>query len=196
MNLKEFLIDELNKVDDISRQFKETILFSEINNDIEQPPIEVSKEIVIDYLIKSGFELSDENYKQAEQMLISMQASSKSAEDIIKGKNYKIIDHLNDLEIEELNSLVNMAVLNVLNEINYKSSVIRYEYKVITIQDIGGRTDTHSLRNVLAEYGHNGYKVVSIFTNELGKNAVSVGGFGVNSTADEVVVVFEKPIYD
>lgn len=79
MNLKEFLIDKLNKVDDISGKFKETILISEINNDNEQPPIEVSKEIVIDYLIKSGFELSDENYKQAEQMLISMQASGKSA---------------------------------------------------------------------------------------------------------------------
>lgn len=201
MNLKEFLIDELSKVDDFSEKFKEKIPISETTNDSGQYPIEVSREVIIDYLNKSGYELSDENYKLAEKMLLSMEQdklkttlenAGKSSE-----KKYKIINHLNDFELEELNSLLNIAVLKVINEINARNrSAVKYEYKVITIQDIGGRTNTNSLRTALADYGNKGYKVVSIFTNELGKNSISVGGVGVNSTADEVVVVFEKPIYD
>lgn len=202
MNIKELLINELNKIDDISEKFKERILISEINNDTVQNPIEVSREVVIDYLIKLGLELSDENYKQAEKMLVSMEqntlkATLDNAGKSREEKNYKIINHLNDLSLEELNSLLNIAFLNVINEINTKkSSDVRYKYNVITIRDIDGRTDIVSLRNILSEYGNKGYKVVSIFTNELGKNAISIGGIGVNSTADEVVVIFEKPIYD
>ena len=38
------------------------------------------------------------------------------------------------------------------------------------------------------------YRIANMFTNELGKNSISIGGIGTNSTCDEVVVLFERPV--
>lgn len=46
---------------------------------------------------------------------------------------------------------------------------------------------------ILKQKSDEGYRVVSIFTNEIGKNSLSVAGVGVNSTVDQTVVIFERP---
>ena len=67
-----------------------------------------------------------------------------------------------------------------------------YEYVVQTINDVGGATNIPLLTSTINQYAEKGYRVKNIFVNELGKNSISVGGMGVNSTVDQVVVIFER----
>lgn len=204
MELKDILIKELNKRPDLTKSFKEKVLIDDIIPEevLEQPDIQISREVVIDYLTKSGYELTDENYTRAEKMLISMEQDKlkntlHNAGKTPSDKRFEIVDHLQDLSLDELNSLLNLAVLNALNDMTANTKIpLRYEYKVERIKDSGGSTNINQFRQVLNDFSDRGYRVVSIFTNELGKNAFSVGGVGVNSTVDEVIIVFEKPIYE
>ena len=74
MDMKKYLIDELSKIHGISDNFIEKVY-----NSIEQEqPVksentpEVSREMVIDYLVKAGYELTDENFNYAQKMLSNM----------------------------------------------------------------------------------------------------------------------------
>lgn len=198
MDMKKYLIDELSKIHGISDNFIEKVY-----NSIEQEqPVksentpEVSREMVIDYLVKAGYELTDENFNYAQKMLSNMDTDDveKTMKKVALSK-VTLVNHLNDFSIEELSSLISLEVLNSLLEIKSKEKA-EYNYEVETIKDIRGQTDVKTLTRVLKQYGRDGYRVVSIFTNELGKNAMSINGIGTNSTCDEVIVVFEKVIYD
>lgn len=198
MDMKKYLIDELSKIHGISDNFIEKVY-----NSIEQEqPVksentpEVSREMVIDYLVKAGYELTDENFNYAQKMLSNMDTDDveKTMKKVELSK-VTLVNHLNDFSIEELSSLISLEVLNSLLEIKSKEKA-KYNYEVETIKDIRGQTDVKTLTRVLKQYGRDGYRVVSIFTNELGKNAMSINGIGTNSTCDEVIVVFEKVIYD
>lgn len=78
-----------------------------------------------------------------------------------------------------------------------------YEYKVLSLLDeVGffrknsGKVDTYSMTEKLNELGIEGWHLVTAYSNELGKNALSggVGGamLGVNSTVDENILIFER----
>ena len=78
-----------------------------------------------------------------------------------------------------------------------------YEYKVISLQDMGGlfksnsgKVDIEAMTQTLNELGIDGWHLVTAYSNELGKNALSggVGGalLGVNSTVDENILIFER----
>ena len=72
-----------------------------------------------------------------------------------------------------------------------------YEYRVMTVLDTKrGNTNIAELSHKLNEFGRHGWRLVTSFTNELGKDAsgLAIGGaaFGVNSTTDEVILIFEK----
>jgi len=73
-----------------------------------------------------------------------------------------------------------------------------YEYKAISMVDNhffssrSGRADIAYMNEILNELGLEGWRLVTAYTNELGKNAVSAGGFGVNSTMDENILIFER----
>jgi len=47
---------------------------------------------------------------------------------------------------------------------------------------------------VLTDYARAGWKLHTMYSNELGKNAVALLGLGVNSTACEDVLIFERRI--
>lgn len=75
----------------------------------------------------------------------------------------------------------------------------KFEYKVIDISDShSGKIETTRLQNIINEYAFAGWKLHTIFTNEIGKNALSIGYGGVksgtNATIDQVVMVFERCI--
>lgn len=205
MDIKEFLIKELNKREELTQPFKEKVLVEETTVlDNSNGQIVIDKNTVMEYLMKSGYELTQANYDMAEQMLMSMETDKlkntlNNAGKVPEDRRYKIINHLYDMSVEELQSLLNVALLNALNSISNNTSISkikRYEYAVEVIKDFAGGTNVIKLNGVLKEYANKGYRVVSVFTNELGKNAVSVGGIGINSTDDQVVVIFEKPIYE
>ena len=78
-----------------------------------------------------------------------------------------------------------------------------YEYKVISLLDIGGlfksnsgRVNTVEMAQTLNELGIDGWHLVTAYSNELGKNALSGGAggvlLGVNSTVDENILIFER----
>lgn len=212
MDIKNYLVSEIDKREELSKHFKEKVKV-EVVDDVSEgennpEEIEIDRQTVIEYLNKSGYKLTQENYDLAERMLKNMRGK-ELREAIVQGdasrvqEKYKIVNHLNDMSVEELQSLLNIALLNTLNEIDNKLSDlhtktqnIKYDYKIETIRDSGGATNVYKLSTIINNYASQGYRVVSVFTNELGKNAVSVGGIGVNSTVDQVVVIFEKPIYE
>lgn len=92
------------------------------------------------------------------------------------------------------------------NEIERLKSTGRdgyYEYKVLSLLDKGGlfkkdsgRVDIQSMTQTLNELGREGWQLVTAYSNELGKNALSGGAggamFGVNSTVDENILIFER----
>lgn len=70
-----------------------------------------------------------------------------------------------------------------------------YEYDVVTIINKNhGTVDKQHMMEVLANHASQGWRLHSIYSNELGKNALSVLGLGVNSTACEDVLIFERRV--
>ena len=70
-----------------------------------------------------------------------------------------------------------------------------YEYDVVTIINEGhGQVDKQRILNVLNQRSKQGWKLHTIYSNELGKNAISLLGLGVNATACEDVLIFERRI--
>ena len=78
-----------------------------------------------------------------------------------------------------------------------------YQYKAISLMDVGGlfrsnsgRVDTEAMTEALNALGMEGWHLVTAYSNELGKNAMSggAGGFivGTNSTVDENILIFER----
>ena len=78
-----------------------------------------------------------------------------------------------------------------------------YEYKVISMLDVGGlfqsnsgRVNTEAMTQTLNDLGIDGWHLVTAYSNELGKNALSGGAggmlLGVNSTVDENILIFER----
>lgn len=202
MNLKELLISELGDIDGIGELYMESVPIEDSTHEGPTENIVLDRSVVIDYLYKSGYELNDTNYAMAEQMLMSLEQNELNSTIQNAGKipqeerRYKTVNHLFELSDEELKSLSNIAIIKLLNDIKQRTSDVTYEYAVEVIRDVGGATDVRLLSQVLERYGSRGYKVRSIFTNELGENSISYGGIGTNSTVDQVVVVFEKKIYN
>ncbi len=67
-----------------------------------------------------------------------------------------------------------------------------YEYKVISIVDKKGSVDINRLVYELNDLGLDGWRLQCAYTNELGENSLSIGGFGVNATADQNILILER----
>lgn len=203
--LNDLLIKELSKISGFKDTFLERVLIEDGGNESSQSneqEIEISREVIIEYLTKSGYELTQENYDMAEQMLKSKDANKLASTLENAGKipgqdKYKIVNHLYDLSVDELKSLLSLEILNRLTSIDNNISKVKYTYAVEKIRDVfGGSSNSVGMEETLNRYAKYGYRLVSAFTNELGKNAVSVGNVGINSTVDEVVLIFEKAVVE
>ena len=69
-----------------------------------------------------------------------------------------------------------------------------YEYSIVTILNKHGRLDTEKYVEVLNEKAKDGWRLRTVHTNELGKEAIRILGFGVNSTVSEDALIFERRI--
>lgn len=74
-----------------------------------------------------------------------------------------------------------------------------YEYKTVIVNDnTDGTADETKIQSVLSEYSRKGWRLHSIFTNEIGK--CSSGAFvgfingSINSTIDQTILIFERCI--
>lgn len=72
-----------------------------------------------------------------------------------------------------------------------------YEYDVVTILNKGhGRIDRDKMLEILSSRACDGWKLHTIYSNELGKNALALLGFAINETACEDVLIFERKLKD
>ena len=70
-----------------------------------------------------------------------------------------------------------------------------YEYDVVTVLNIGhGQVDKNKMMDILASHARGGWRLHTIYSNEFGKNAISILGIGGNSTASEDVMIFERKV--
>lgn len=69
-----------------------------------------------------------------------------------------------------------------------------YEYDVVKIINEKGVVDDAKMMSILAEHSRNGWRLHTVYSNELGKNALAVLGFGTNTTVCEDVLIFERRI--
>lgn len=99
-------------------------------------------------------------------------------------------------ELDELKEKQRQLEQLEVEKINYAKSFNEfYEYDVVTvINKDHGTIDEQKMMKILADHAKNGWKLHTIYSNELGKNALSLLGLGVNSTASEDVLIFERRI--
>lgn len=72
-----------------------------------------------------------------------------------------------------------------------------YEYDVVTILNKGhGRINREEMLEILSSHARDGWKLHTIYSNELGKNAIALLGFAINETACEDVLIFERKLKD
>lgn len=120
----------------------------------------------------------------------------------IKQEFYKSIDsmykRLTGFGIQEYIQNEERAKEKELQHIDYAKSFNEfYEYDVVTIiNEDHGVIDKKRMMNILSKYSRNGWKLHTIYSNELGKNALSIMGFGSNTTASEDVMIFERRIQE
>ena len=74
-----------------------------------------------------------------------------------------------------------------------------YEYETIVINDNSdGTVNTKQIQDTLLEYSKAGWRLHSIFTNEIGKSTVGafIGFIGnnVNATIDQTIIIFARCI--
>jgi len=69
-----------------------------------------------------------------------------------------------------------------------------FEYSLVTLINSHGRIDTEQYVQVLNEKAREGWRLRTVHTNELGKDAIRILGFGVNATVSEDVLIFERRI--
>ena len=70
----------------------------------------------------------------------------------------------------------------------------RYEYAIVTMLNNDWRIDVEKYVKVLNEKAKNGWRLCNVYTNELGKEARRVLGYGINSVVYEDVLIFERRI--
>ena len=96
----------------------------------------------------------------------------------------------NDLKLSE------KEIAEIYNErhIQYKNNPF-YEYDLIVIpNNKDGSTDTNQVVQSIRDHAHQGWRLITMFSNEIGKNALAIGGIGTNTTMCEDVLLFERCI--
>lgn len=70
-----------------------------------------------------------------------------------------------------------------------------YEYEVIKLTNVNhGSIDVKLMESTLNEHARNGWHLKAMYSNELGKNALAINGFGMNETVCEDVLIFERRV--
>ena len=107
----------------------------------------------------------------------------------------KAKEQIIELAIVEYQKLGRTVITEIKHQNFAKSFNEFYEYDVVTIlNENHGQVNKIKMKQILSEYARNGWKLHTMYSNELGKNAIAILGLGVNSTACEDVLIFERRI--
>lgn len=70
-----------------------------------------------------------------------------------------------------------------------------YEYDYIVVPNRSdGSTNKETIKDIIESHAMQGWRLVTMYSNEIGKNAITVGGIGGNVTICEDILVFERCI--
>lgn len=158
-------------------------------------------------LINLDMENDPEKYIEVYERVaeaIDAKAKSESAKEQIKQAFYNQIDsrykriNSKGLGMQEYIQKEQAAQEREIKHINYAKSFNEfYEYDVVTIiNENHGTIDKDKMMKILSDHAKNGWKLHTMYSNELGKNALMILGFGTNSTACEDVLIFERRVPD
>lgn len=153
------------------------------------------KKMVYKYLTENGYRMSPEYVEIAARKF----PVNESNEEKITVNREKAVEHndLQDVREEDLATFLQLKILEQLAELKNNFGERKYQYTVDVIYDNRhGGTDVEALKRILTWHGEQGYRLKEMITNELGKNSMTIGvgnySSGVNSTQDQVVLVYEK----
>lgn len=153
------------------------------------------KKMVYKYLTENGYRMSPEYVEIAARKF----PVNESNEEKITVNREKAVEHndLQDVREEDLATFLQLKILEQLAELKNNFGERKYQYTVDAIYDNRhGGTDVEALKRSLTRHGEQGYRLKEMITNELGKNSMTIGvgnySSGVNSTQDQVVLVYEK----
>lgn len=70
-----------------------------------------------------------------------------------------------------------------------------YEYDYIVVpNNSDGSTNKEYIKEIIYNHAMHGWRLITMYSNEIGKNAVALGGIGSNVTMCEDILVFERCI--
>lgn len=192
MNLRDILYNELKSNRILEEELFEIIKEEKILNR-KDGDVAVTDEEVFQYLRNNNYPITSDNCEMTKKHLMNTNVS------ITQIKETEV-NHLDEFTEDDMKDLIDVCILKKLVNLDKKINSrqkIKYEYKIYTVRDKGnGSVDVDALSAIINRMASEGYRVKNVFTNELGKNSVSVAGIGVNSTMDQVVVIFEREIYE
>lgn len=162
--------------------------------------IKYHKSELIKYLLANGMS-TDQYYidMYARSFQIDFDDSDGDSDEVTLSRMENIqIEELDNLDDSDFSNYLSFLLLKSITDLNNslsneKENKQNKEYAIECLYDNGkGGIDSSKLEELLNKYAERGWTLKTIFTNELGKNAASLGGFGVNSTQDQVIIVFER----
>lgn len=154
------------------------------------------KSLVNKYLTEKGYPFTQDNVDLAAKLF---QANGNK----LTRRNIKAVTHneMDNVPVDLLDTYLNAKIAMMLSDIRKElvnQSIMEYSVEVIRDTSVGV-TDVVALKSTLEHYSKHGWKLKSAFTNEIGKNSVevsmSVVNQGINSTIDQLILIFERPSY-
>lgn len=190
MDFREYLISELTDMEDIVKPFMKMKNVERKSNIGDNVIKEVTNEEVMNYLVEHGYELTEDNYNQAKSIL--ERGGGQNHEYNLHTVEYE--NHLNDLTVEELKILINLAVLKDNRKLPQR---IKYKYEIETVVDnsLAGGVSFVDIKKKINQYSEKGYRLLQIVTNEIGKVSSNNPLSEYNSkTVEQYILIFEKPM--
>lgn len=168
------------------------------DNDIAIAPngTQYYKSLVIEYLNEKGYPFTPENINLVARMF------QTNGGTYIR-RNHKTIEHdeFEGISDEDVDIFLYLKILELFKELKDNITSKNFmDYAVEIINDNqNGSTNIQKLTTILKERSEKGWKLVNTFTNELGVNShieqsILSNNVRVNSTVDQIVMIFERPI--
>lgn len=154
------------------------------------------KSLLSKYLTENGYPMTQENVDLAAKMFQANGGTYTLKTHATVRRNE--MDSVPDENIDEYIQFKIAEQIGLLKKELISQNFMQYQVECVYDNRSGG-TNFTELQNVLNTYSRNGWKLKQVFTNEVGKNSlsVSVGGYtsGTNATMDQVVLIFERPAF-
>lgn len=158
-----------------------------------------SDDVDVDAFIQPLLKEKEERAKKIAERKLQQQLEAQKKQQADLDREETLRQQEEDLARQQKEEQYHLRIENLKS----KNADGYYEYKAISLLDVGGlfrrnsgRVNTEAMTETLNELGVDGWRLVTAYSNELGKNAMSGGSggvmLGINSTVDENILIFER----